>query len=463
MNLKPHENAPTADELREQFICCRCVGEKFLSAEIDAEGRQHRCSYCESDESTYSIGQMAKRIAAVFEEHYIRTRDQPDGYEHSLLSDPEVNYEWERKGEPVIGAIASAADISEQAASDIQAVLDYDNGDFDDDNFDGETEFSGDSYYEEKGVSHRRWREEWNGFERSLKTDARFFSRKAQTLLASVFTGIDKRFSADGRPLVTTVGPGTPIDDLYRARTFQSESKLLEALCYPDRLLGPPPAREARAGRMNANGISVFYGANAPKAGIAEVRPPVGSWVATARFAITRPLLLLDLSALDDARETGSIFDRGFARRLELAAFLRTLSQRMTRAIMPDDEAFDYLGTQATADFLATENDPPLDGIIFPSVQAAHRALNFVLFHKASSVEPASTTPVCRVSPRHRPQATASVAFMSSITLLTCSILAAGTSRSLRSSSARRFSSRWSQTSPAFNSPATIQATANSS
>jgi hypothetical protein len=54
---------------------------------------------------------------------------------------------------------------------------------------------------------------------------------------------------------------------------------------------------------------------------------------------------------------------------------------------MPDDEAFDYLATQAIADFLATENDPSLDGIIFPSVQAGDGALNFVLFHKSASVE----------------------------------------------------------------------------
>lgn len=48
----------------------------------------------------------------------------------------------------------------------------------------------------------------------------------------------------------------------------------------------------------------------------------------------------------------------------------------------------DYLPTQAIADFLATENDPPLDGIVFPSVQAAGAVLNVVLFHKAARVEP---------------------------------------------------------------------------
>ena len=54
---------------------------------------------------------------------------------------------------------------------------------------------------------------------------------------------------------------------------------------------------------------------------------------------------------------------------------------------MPNDEAFEYLPTQAIADFLATENEPMVDGILFPSVQATGDGLNVVLFHKAARVE----------------------------------------------------------------------------
>ena len=54
---------------------------------------------------------------------------------------------------------------------------------------------------------------------------------------------------------------------------------------------------------------------------------------------------------------------------------------------MPDDENFAYLSTQAIADFLATENEPLLDGIAYPSVQTAGNGLNIVLFHKAARVE----------------------------------------------------------------------------
>ena len=138
---------------------------------------------------------------------------------------------------------------------------------------------------------------------------------------------------------------------------------------------------------MNARGISVFYGANEPGVAIAEVRPPAGSQVAVARFNIIRRLRLLDLTALSAVRERGSVFDSTFASRLERATFLRSLSEHITRAVMPDDEALDYLATQAIADFLATENEPMVDGIVFPSVQAAGNALNIVLFHKAARIE----------------------------------------------------------------------------
>ena len=58
----------------------------------------------------------------------------------------------------------------------------------------------------------------------------------------------------------------------------------------------------------------------------------------------------------------------------------------MTRPVMPDDQEFDYLSTQAVADFLATENDPTLDGILFNSTQS-EEGDNIVLFHKASRVK----------------------------------------------------------------------------
>lgn len=137
---------------------------------------------------------------------------------------------------------------------------------------------------------------------------------------------------------------------------------------------------------MNARGISVFYGATTQSVALAEVRPPVGSYVALATFRIIRPLRLLDLSALENAADGGSVFDPTLLQRLERVAFLQSLGRKMTRPVMPDDQEFDYLATQAVADFLATENKPMLDGILFKSTQS-EEGDNIVLFHKASRVK----------------------------------------------------------------------------
>ena len=352
-----------------------------------ARGKKFRCSYCSRSAKSYSIGELAERIEEVFEEHYFRTSDQPTAWQYSMLADKELNYIWERDGEPVVYAIMNAAEIPEAAANDIQQILEDKYSDYEADKMGDETEFASDSYYEPKGADDSYWQEEWREFEHSLKSEARFFNLSALSYLASVFDRIGLMETQDGRSLVVDAGPGTSFNVLYRARVFQTDEKLEEALTRPDLYLGPPPSMYANAGRMNAHGISVFYGANDPEVALAEARPPVGSRVAVARFEIVRPIKLLDLTALSAVTTSGSIFDPEFAGRLERAMFLRRLSQIITNPVMPDDEPFEYIATQAVADFLASESTMQLEGIIFPSVQTVGDSLNFVLFHKAARVE----------------------------------------------------------------------------
>lgn len=374
------------DELTAKHICFRCVGEAYLSDEIELKGVGAQCSYCGEIGKSITLEDLADRVETAFEDHYTRTSDQPDSWEQALISDRESNYDWERAGESVIVAIESAAEIPSQAAADIQAILDDKHGDFDSAATGEETEFSSNTYYEEKGTNTSAWQEEWRTFENSLKTEARFFSQTGAMHLATMFGNVDALKTRNRRPLVVNAGPKRVLNHLFRARVFQTDDELKKALCRPDQHLGPPPVRLASGGRMNAQGISVFYGATAARAAIAEVRPPVGSKVVVANFTITRPLRLLDLTALGKAWDGGSIFDPTFKSRLERIAFLQLLGDRMTQPVMPDDEAFDYLPTQAIADFLATQNKPQFDGIIFRSVQVKG-GRNVVLFHKAARVE----------------------------------------------------------------------------
>jgi RES domain-containing protein len=375
-----------SDETTIKRICHCCIGESYLASEIRSSGQEAECDYCGKREPSIGIDLLAERIEEVFADHYARTSDRPDWWQAQRMADRESDYLWCREGVPVNEAIQEAAEIDEDPAADVLELLEGKHTPYPDkDNIDDESEFSSDSYYERAHPTFIGLHMGWHNFEQSLKTKARFFSRTAEELLGRIFGGADTLQTRKGLPLVVNAGPGTLLDHLYRSRVFQTEDELIDALCRPDASIGSPPSKMARAGRMNAQGISVFYGATKADVAIAEVRPPVGSRVVVARFDITRRLRLLDLTAANDVHEEGSIFDHSFKERLHRAEFLRSLGGRMARSVMPDDEGLDYLPTQAVADFLATANDPRLDGIIFPSAQV-EEGYNVVLFHESARV-----------------------------------------------------------------------------
>lgn len=371
--------------VENQPLCYECIGETFLQAKVQKEGQDDVCFYCGRKAKTFSIGKMADEIETAFEEHYCRTPTEPSGYEYAMMK--EGLRDWERGGDPVADVIGSCAEIDPQIAEDIRVVLEERHFDRESAEMGEEGPFDSDAHYAEAGVNEYEFQAGWHYFEDTLKTQARYFSRAAEETLTSAFRGMAQHKTHEGRPVVVVAGPGTEISSLYRARVFQSDPKLEEALKRPDKELGPPPAMAAAAGRMNAHGISVFYGATDPTIALAEVRPPVGSKVLVGRFELIRSVQLLDVEGLRSVNVRGSVFERDFIHRLERARFLEWLSQRISMPVMPDDEPFDYLPTQAIADFLASKADPPLDGIIYPSVHGGENKLNVALFHKVALVQ----------------------------------------------------------------------------
>jgi hypothetical protein len=373
-------------------ICSNCIEDLYLSKMVERVGARARCDYCNSKRRTISIGELADQIGKAFEEHYIRTPSDASDLEYFMMK--ETDYQWERRGEPVVYAIMNAASIPESAAEHVREVLGERNHDMDR----VESEFADESYYEEAGIdAHELW-EDWAAFQKSLRTETRLFNRAASRLLDSIFEGVDAHTTHRGKKVIVSAGPNTSIANLYRARVFQSDEKLKGAIERPDLELGSPPYAAAAAGRMNAKGISVFYGATAATVALAETRPPVGSRVLVGQFEMLRPLRLLDVEAFQSIFVEGSIFDPEFLGRLKKAKFLAGLSSRITRPVMPDDEPFDYLVTQAIADYLASREVPGIDGIIYPSVQGGSNRRNVVLFHKAARVELLNLPPGTEIS-----------------------------------------------------------------
>jgi len=325
--------------------------EEFLSAEIERDGTPATCFYCGIEGKTFSVDEIATSVGTILNDFYSR------------MEPPE--------GQPVNAFIADLVMACDDAVEDIRSVLaDGYAAEWDDVPPEHNAFGTNQCYTKNRPINTWDFEEGWRGFEKELKTQARYFNRQAECWLRSLFEGIDTYRTKFGKPIVADAGPDTAITELYRARVFQSEAKLREAMKRPDAEIGPPHSLAATAGRMNAIGIGVFYGATESEVALAEVRPPVGSKVLVGRFEIVRPLKLLDLVAIKDiSDEPGSLFDERHRHRLKQLEFLRGIGKRLSKPVMPDDQILDYLPTQAVADFLATEAAPPLDGIIYPSVQ----------------------------------------------------------------------------------------------
>lgn len=369
------------NDIGSRRICWRCIGEGFLRNEVRQGGEVEQCHYCEEERESTPVDELAGRIQGVFDEHFQRTSPEPEGIDWLLAKEGR----WERNGEIVGDLIAETAGLDQQPAEDIRLYLEGASYDPFEAEIGAEGPFDPEAQYEERAVEDHELQESWHFFRRSLESHSRLFNGAAERVLKDVFEGLDQHQTFKGKTLIVEAGPGKTVDALYRARVFQSSEDLKQAMMRPDLELGPPPFRLARAGRMNAQGIAVFYGATVADVALAEIRPPVGSSVLVGRFEIIRHLRLLDIEALQSIFISGSLFDPGFLPALKKRRFLGRLSGMMTQPVMPDDEVFEYLPTQAIAEYLAARNQPALDGIVYPSVQSS-KERNIVLFHKAARV-----------------------------------------------------------------------------
>lgn len=375
------------EEISRLHLCHRCIGEDFFSAEVRDIGKVRNCGYCKRERRGIRLAAAADRIEEILERHYQPAAMNPNWLQVQMLKDRDSTYEFYPSGEPTNHTILNMAGIPEDAANHIQAILHERHRDWDMWAPGEITPYADDLNYEEAPINDEHWHHEWREFEQTLKTETRFFNRKGDDLLKRIFEGIENLRTREGEGLIVDSGPETDFTHFFRAREFQDEEALEAAMMRPDRFLGPPPSHIASSGRMNALGVAIFYGATEPEVAVSEVRPAVGSQVLIGRFEITRPLRLLNLSKLSEVARRGSLFDRDFSLFLERAKFLQSFTQQMSRPVMPSHEALEYLPTQAVADFLASMEDPAIDGIVFPSVQSGYAGQNVALFHKASRVD----------------------------------------------------------------------------
>lgn len=224
---------------------------------------------------------------------------------------------------------------------------------------------------------------EWNDFEDSVKHESRLLSRpsgpEAETAPEKNYEFVRSMliFTDERAGLISVLARGTK---LFRARTDRDSHKLeRDARDSPEAVLGPAPEDRASAGRMNAQGVPVFYAAFNAETACAEVatHSPYEDAV-TGTFILQQPLRILDLSGSIHIR---SVFDDSpLAEGEDRLASLGYYVQRITQPVILDgNHPVDYAPTQVLTDAFRYWATPPIDGIAYPS-RVSKGGKNVVLF-----------------------------------------------------------------------------------
>lgn len=168
----------------------------------------------------------------------------------------------------------------------------------------------------------------------------------------------------------------TPRLKWYRSRIQQGDvAYLIDAM-------GAPPKRVTSHGRANPPGIPYLYLGSTEQTAIAEVRPHTGEVLCVADFTLAADLQMIDLR---DPKSLISPFffgdeDQIGAMRNDLP-FLERLGQELTRPVLPQGAAIDYVPSQYLCEFIKKAG---YDGVIYKS--SVSDGMNLALFDPAKAL-----------------------------------------------------------------------------
>lgn len=339
-----------------QMACARCVGDRYLARVVDKRSSPRTCSFCGKVKHVADIAAVAlaadDRLAQVA--HRVTPFEDP--------VDLAVGVRYDSDGRTVQGLVEAnlsraRAGVAAAIGRELLAIGKARRAK------EAEPAWSGRHRYSAASVpfSSAELEELWQQYLGLVNDGARFFNEGARQFLDGLFDAMH-RLSVDGLfKHIVPIQERHP-KEIYRARLASTSSDVERILGDPAGQLNAPPPELARAGRMNAERVAVFYGAFDSETAVAELRPGIGGRVAVGKFSLKRPVRLLDMPILErSSGATISIWDPEYKERAAMRALLRRLHERVTRPVVPGAE-HDYLATQVLAEcvFHAIPDTVPL-------------------------------------------------------------------------------------------------------
>ena len=211
----------------------------------------------------------------------------------------------------------------------------------------------------------------WESFADIVKHKSRFVyigarerpnrSKEAPALVSNFLDGLAAYVNED---MLMSIEPG---EKLYRARMAEDGFSLSRtASSDPAKHLGPAPAGKASAGRLNPEGVGLFYGATTVSVAVKEtaLHSPHDDAVVGA-FRVGLPLQILDFTKRP---APPSIFDQGKRQEFVFAKFADDFEERLTRTVrLSGAERVEYVVTQVIGEYFRWAPELKLDGIAWKS------------------------------------------------------------------------------------------------
>ena len=361
------------------LVCSYCFSDESLRQKIDEKCEIQSNGQCEEhpNREGIEISQIARVIFEFIGENYVDTRNTRNT---ALLK------AREKYGETLHDILEDLTDGSMYISTELEELL------------------TGPPYHLEEPYDETMPRsrhyihfvEKYSGRWEELKRQAifhgRFFNNEMKEILDDIFRNIHRFRSDPHGDVVYRLDPSNA-DPIFRARVINDKSKRRAVRKNPASHLGAPPEHLRKPQRMSAAGILAFYGSFDIDTCIAEIGPPVGSWIVFAKFRLRRPIIVFDTTklsqAIEDVTEATGDADSQLRRRIFMKRFMSEISQPW----LPGDDKIEYVPTQVVAEYLTRQyrfekeghSDSTIDAIIYGSSQRPS-GKNIVLYGDAGMI-----------------------------------------------------------------------------
>jgi len=359
-------------------VCYKCIGDHALSRRILDEGTIHTCAHCAENRETFTIAE----IAELYDEKYREFYQQGD--EVPVLHEDDDDSSWAMEGDSPDEIAAQWLEADEDIAyAVVEYLSDQESGDCIRDGAMPMYELGFNYVFEDTGRHYHH--DLWQNFCDRVRYVRRFYDLEGSKILEDLFAGLASLARSDVQPIIT-IKPDSNIT-IFRARRADDRKSVKSILRNAKKNLGPNPLPK-RGGRLNAPGISTFYGALDRETCIAEKRPLVGGYIVVGSFQPIREMTILNLFAFPKSPKFPSFFLKSFDHEYELylrLKFLSSFHEVVANPVLPSGENVEYVPTQAVAEFF--RDHLKVDGILYRSAQMPENHKNIALFDSADIVE----------------------------------------------------------------------------